>query len=204
MRWLLLGLLFFSASVNKLPAYVLSLLPAAAVLMGLGLAEAGNAAPTLTVCTVLLAAFAVAEPILPAAVPAGLSRVAPPPFRWFWLLPPALAAGVWMLERHGRRLAAVLTIAAGTAAGTVYVKQVAEPELDRTASARGLWREIAPRAAAICIDWLPRGMQYSLDYYSTAPLPTCEQRARPIELLQLQGQAPRLMPPGHHAAQVGQ
>jgi hypothetical protein len=108
-----------------------------------------------------------------------------------------------MLERGGRRTLAVLSIAAGAAAGTVYLKQVAAPDLDRTASARELWREIAPRAAAICIDWLPRGTQYSLDYYSAVPLPDCAHHPQPIELLQVQGQSPRLMPPAHRAVQGG-
>jgi len=201
--WLLLVLVFFSASVNKLPAYILPLLPAAATLWGLALAEARDAALPLAGCTVLLVAFAIAAPMLPSAIPSGISHATLPPFRWFWLLPPALAAGVWMLERHGRRTLAVLAIAAGAAAGTVYLKQAAAPDLDRTTSARGLWREIAPRADAICIDWLPRSTQYSLDYYSAAPLPDCAHHPRPIELLQVQGQPPRLMPPAHRAPQTG-
>ena len=201
--WLLLVLVFFSASVNKLPAYILPLLPAAAALLGLGLAEAGDAAPYLAGCAALLVAFAIAAPMLPSAVPSGISHATLPPFRWFWLLPLALAAAVWMLERGGRRTLAVLSIAAGAAAGTVYLKQVAAPDLDRTASARELWLEIAPRAAAICIDWLPRGTQYSLDYYSAVPLPDCAHHPQPIELLQVQGQSPRLMPPAHRAVQGG-
>jgi 4-amino-4-deoxy-L-arabinose transferase-like glycosyltransferase len=200
--WLLLVLVFFSASVNKLPAYILPLLPAAAALLGLGLAEAGDAAPYLAGCTALLVTFAIAAPMLPSAVPSGISHATLPPFRWFWLLPLALAAGVWMLERRGRRLAAVLAIAAGAAAGTVYLKQVAASDLDRTASARALWQKIAPRAAAICIDWLPRSTQYSLDYYSAVPLPDCAHHPKPIELLQLQGQPPRLNPSAHRAAQA--
>ncbi|HJT90320.1 MAG TPA: glycosyltransferase family 39 protein, partial [Bryobacteraceae bacterium] len=43
LAWVLFGLLFFSASANKLPGYILPLLPAAAALAALGLSEAGNA-----------------------------------------------------------------------------------------------------------------------------------------------------------------
>ena len=202
--WFLLVLVFFSASVNKLPAYILPLLPAAAALLGLALAETRHAAPWLAGCTVLLVAFAIAAPMLPSAVPSGISHATLPPFRWFWLLPLLLAAGVWMLERHRRRTIAVLAIAAGAAAGTVYLKQVAAPDLDRSASARPLWLEIAPRASDICIDWLPRGTQCSLDYYSLVPLPDCAHHPKPIELLQMQGQPPRLMPPAHRPAPAGQ
>ena len=202
--WLMLVLVFFSASPNKLPAFILPLAPAAAALLGLALAEARDAARYLAGCAVLLVAYTMAAPMLPSAVAAGISRAALPPFRWFWLLPLVLAAGVWILERHDRRTFAVLAIAAGAAAGTVYLKQVAAPDLDRIASARGLWQEISPRAADVCIDWLPRKMQYSLDYYSTVPLPDCAHHPKPIELLQIQGQPPRLMPPAHRAAQVVQ
>jgi 4-amino-4-deoxy-L-arabinose transferase-like glycosyltransferase len=202
--WLLLVLVFFSLPPNKLPAYILPLAPAAAALLGLALAEARDAATYLAGCTLLLVSFAIAAPMLPSAVSSGIMHTTPPAFRWFWLLPLALAAGVWMLERHGRRTIALLAIAAGAAAGTVYLKKVAEPDLDRTVSARELWQQIAPRAAGVCIDWLPRKMQYSLDYYSTVPLPDCVHHPKPIELLQMQGQAPRLMPPAHRAAQVGQ
>jgi 4-amino-4-deoxy-L-arabinose transferase-like glycosyltransferase len=201
--WVLLVLIFFSASVNKLPAYILPLLPAAAALLGLALTEAGDAAHCLAVCAVLLAAFAIAAPVLPVAVPSGITHVTMPPFRWIWLLPLALGAATWMLDRRGRRMAAVLTIAAGSAAGTAYLKWTAAADLDRTASARGLWEQIAPRAAAICIDWMPRGMQYSLDYYSGEPLPDCAQYPRPLELLELQGQPARLIPPHHGALPSG-
>jgi 4-amino-4-deoxy-L-arabinose transferase-like glycosyltransferase len=193
--WFLLGLVFFSSAPNKLPAYILPLVPAGAILIGMALAEARDAAPYLAACTVLLVVFAIAAPMLPSAVPTGITHATLPPFQWFWLLPLALAAGVWVLDRHDRRTLAVLAIAAGATAGTVYLKQVAAADLDRTASARGLWQQIAPRAAAICIDWMPRSMQYSLDYYSNVPLPDCAHHPKPVELLLLQGQPVRFGPP---------
>ena len=55
--WLVLGVLLFSISKNKLPGYVLPLLPAVAALMGLGLEEARRAGAVLVCCALLLAAF---------------------------------------------------------------------------------------------------------------------------------------------------
>jgi len=92
-----------------------------------------------------------------------------------------LAAGrrrgraAWLLESRGRRLAAVLLIAAGAAAGTVYLKWAAAPELDRTVSARALWRQISGRAEEVCIDQIERSWRYGLNYYSGTPLPECSQ-----------------------------
>jgi len=43
--------------------------------------------------------------------------------------------------------------------------------------------------------WVPRGMEYSLDYYFVPPLPPCAQRPRPVWLHQLAGQLPVLGAP---------
>jgi 4-amino-4-deoxy-L-arabinose transferase-like glycosyltransferase len=194
LAWVLLVLGFFSASANKLPGYILPLVPAAAALLGLALDELDHAAGWLAACAILLVAFPIATPMLSAAVPAGLTRALFPPFRWFWLLPLAVAAAAWTLERGGRRLAAVLCIVTGATAGMVYLKYTAAPDLNSTASARALWERIAPSQAAICVDFLPRGLQYSLDYYSVTPLPSCADHPKPLWLSQLPGQPALLTP----------
>ena len=73
----------------------------------------------------------------------------------------------------------MLLIAAGAAAGTVYLKWAAAPELDRTVSARALWRQISGRAEEVCIDQIERSWRYGLNYYSGTPLPECSQHPRP-------------------------
>jgi 4-amino-4-deoxy-L-arabinose transferase-like glycosyltransferase len=193
--WAVLWVVFFSKSANKLPSYILPMIPAAAALLGLAVAEVRNAAPWLAACAVLLMAFPIAAPLLPIAVATGLTHAPAPHFQWTWLAPVAVAALVWALDSSGRRLAAVMTIVAGAAAGALLMKNIAVRDLDRIASARTLWMELAPRQETICVDWVPRGMEYSLDYYFVPPLPPCAQRPRPVWLHQLAGQLPVLGAP---------
>jgi 4-amino-4-deoxy-L-arabinose transferase-like glycosyltransferase len=195
LAWVVFGLVFFSVAPNKLAGYVLPLLPAAAVLMALALDETAGARYWLAGCALLLVAILVAAPILPAAVASGLSRTPWPAFRWIWLLPAGIAAMVWALDSQSRRLAAVLLIAAGAAAGMVYVKRTATPELDRVASARTLWRQIAGRADQVCADNLKRDFRYGLNYYSEVPLPECGDRPKPWRVVQLPGSPPGVSPP---------
>jgi hypothetical protein len=140
-------------------------------------------------------AFPIAAPLLPIAVATGLTHAPAPHFQWTWLAPLAIAVLVWALDASGRRFAAVLTIVAGAAAGMLLMKNIAARDLDRIASARTLRMELAPRQDTICVDWVPRGMEYSLDYYFVPPLPPCAQSPRPVWLHQLAGQVPVLGAP---------
>jgi 4-amino-4-deoxy-L-arabinose transferase-like glycosyltransferase len=194
LAWLLFGLAFFSVATNKLPGYLLPLLPAAAALMGLALAEAAGARGWLALSAGLLVIFPMAVPILPAAVADGLSRAPRPAFDWTWLLPAGLAAVVWALDMRSRRMAAVLAIAAGAVAGIVYVKYAAMPALDRTASARSLWREVENRAALTCAARINRNWRYGLNYYSVDPLPECSEDPRPWWIRQVSGERPSVDP----------
>lgn len=191
---LLWGLLFFSAPLNKLPGYLMPLLPIAAALLGIALEQTRRAALVLVPCALLLAAFPVMAPVLPAAVASGLSKAPFPPFQSVWLLPLALAGAVWLLETRNRRMAAVFCIAAGAGAGVVYLKRIAMPEVDRLASSRRLWREIAADAGGVCVENIHRNWRYPLNYYSVTPLPECSAAPRPIHILQVPGHAPRVSP----------
>ena len=186
------GMVFFSVAPNKLPGYVLPLLPAVAALMGVALAEMENPRPLLACTAALLVAFPIAASVLPYAVESGISHAPWPAFRPVWLVPLASCALVWMLDLRGRRLAAVFTLASSAAAGMIYLKLQAAGELDRLASARPLWRQISPRASEICIADLTRNFSYSLNYYSVIPLPTCNMQPRRLELRQIPSGAPYL------------
>ena len=115
--WLLFVLVFFSFSKNKLPGYLLPLAPAAAALMGIALAEATRARWVLPAAALCMMAIPVALPMLPEALAAGLSRAPLPAFQWTWLLPVALALGIYWLERQGYRAAALATMAVAVTAG---------------------------------------------------------------------------------------
>jgi 4-amino-4-deoxy-L-arabinose transferase-like glycosyltransferase len=192
--WFLFGLLFFSLAANKLPGYLLPLLPALTALMGIGLAEVENPAPWLAASAVLLVTFPMVAPLLPTAVATGLSRAGWPAPSWTWLLPVAAAAAVWTMAQRGWRLAAVAAMAACTAAGFVYLKYSAMPEVNRAASARGLWSEIGTRAGDVCVDAIRRNWRYGLNYYSVTPLPDCDQQPKALVVRQIGGEPPHVGP----------
>jgi hypothetical protein len=135
-----------------------------------------------------------AAPVLPQMLVAGLSKVPFPPFRASWLLPIPLAACVWLLETRGRRVAAVFLIAAGAAAGVLYLKIAAMPRVDRMATSRDLWRQVEAGAANTCVENIHRNWRYPLNYYSVQPLPECSDVPRPIHVIQIPGQPPRIAP----------
>ena len=124
-------LLLFSISINKLPGYILPLLPAAAALMALALDEVRDARIWLAACAVLLVAFPITAQMLPGGSPERtLARPASGlPAAWLAVIAVALLA--WLLEARGKRVAAVLAVAAGAALGIGYLKSAAAPELDR-------------------------------------------------------------------------
>src|ERR1019366_8095742 len=181
--WVLAALLLFSIPFNKLPGYILPLLPAAAVLMALALDEAVDARPWLAACGALLVVFPITAQVLPAAVLNGLSRAPRPLFQAVWLAAAAVALLAWLLEARGKRVAAVLAVAAGAAVGIACVKTAATPQLERHVSARGLWREIGGRAGEVCIGNVKRDWQYGLNYYSVTPLPDCEKQPKALQVL---------------------
>jgi 4-amino-4-deoxy-L-arabinose transferase-like glycosyltransferase len=185
--WVLVVLVLFSISVNKLPGYILPLLPAAAALMALALDEVVDARLWLAACAALLVAFPITAQVLPDAVLNGLSRAPRPQFQLVWLAAAGVALGACLLEARGKRVAAVLAVAAAAALGTGYLKTVATPELDRNVSARGLWREIGGRAGEVCIGKVKRDWEYGLNYYSVTPLPDCEKQPKALQVLPAAG-----------------
>lgn len=190
---LIFGFVFFSLSKNKLPGYLLPVLPAAAVLIGSGLVEANRARWTLAAAALCLIFIPVAMPVLPQAVAAGFSRAPLPAFQWTWMAPVPLAAAVYWLDRRGRRMAALAAMAVALTCGVVILKLVDLPAIDRAVSARPLWREIAGRRDDVCVAEMHRSWRYGLNYYSVTPLPDCSASPRPIEIRQAPGGPPALL-----------
>ena len=193
----LFGLAAFSAALNKLPGYILPIVPAVGALTGVVLDEAakrGAARPLLAGCGLVLVAFPVAAAVLPDALAHGLSHVTRPRFEAAWLLAAAPALAALALDRRGKRLAAVAAVAAGVGAGVFYLKAKAAPELNESVSARGLWSHIAAHAGDVCVDGIDRSWRYGLNYYSVQPIPDCGEAPTPWWLRQEPGQRPRLVP----------
>ena len=191
------GLAFFSIAANKLPGYVLPLLPALAVLMGSALAERPRAATgLLAVCALLLVLYPVAVPLLPYAVAEGISHAPRPAFNPLWLAPLAVALLAWLLTRRERILAAVFWVAAGAAIGTIGLKAEAANRIESMASAESLWRQIAADPGQVCVeeavDRLDRGWRYGLNYYSGTPLPDCTLEPKPVRIVHSPGKPPQV------------
>jgi 4-amino-4-deoxy-L-arabinose transferase-like glycosyltransferase len=192
LAWVAFGFLFFSASTNKLPGYLLPLLPALAALMGIALAESKRAAAALSACALMLVATPLAAQLLPQALAGGLSRSALPAFSWIWLAPVAVAAVAWRTRDAGR---AVAFVAVAAAAGVFYLKLAAFPAIEHNVSARPVWNEIAARREQVCIGGMHRAWRYGLNYYSVAPLPDCAAAPKPLELRQDEAGRGRPAPP---------
>ena len=71
LAWLVFGFVFFSASSNKLPGYILPLVPAATALAGIGLAS-NWVRFAMPASTALLGAVPVVATVLPEAITSGL------------------------------------------------------------------------------------------------------------------------------------
>jgi 4-amino-4-deoxy-L-arabinose transferase-like glycosyltransferase len=193
LAWVAFGLLFFSASTNKLPGYLLPLLPPLAILMALGLEQVRRAGALLVASALLLAAYSIAAPLLPAAV-ANLWAGAPrPSFHWTWLLPIIPAACAWILEARAWRIAALAAVAAAAAIALAALKWTAGPAIDRTAAARELARTIAQHPDAVCLEPIRRDWQYGLNYYAGTGLPECASAPKPFHVIQEQGSPPQLV-----------
>jgi 4-amino-4-deoxy-L-arabinose transferase-like glycosyltransferase len=170
--WLLFGFVFFSASTNKLPGYILPLLPAAAALMGIQLSQHTNRYLA-GWCALLLTLIPFAAALLPEAVAHGLSRASLDAVRWPVVA--AIAAGAAAVFRIGRASPGWGFAAATglTAAAFVWLISATFPDLDRVASARSQWQILSGNGIPACVDDVRRSLRYSLFYYAGRELPEC-------------------------------
>jgi 4-amino-4-deoxy-L-arabinose transferase-like glycosyltransferase len=161
------GFVFFSASENKLPGYLLPLAPSACALIGIGLARLARPERAMILPVALLGIVPAASRALPATVANGL-HAAP-------ISVPAIAAGCAALAILGALGAAFLknkvvgAAFALTAAAFLWLKVSTYPALDLAATGRPLWLRERPQ----CIAAGERGMVYSLNYYAVRDLPRC-------------------------------
>ncbi len=174
--WLLYGLLFFSMAKNKLPGYLLPLLPGVAILLGAAWDSARHKAVWLSASAVVMVAVPTVAAILPDALLSGLSRthVTFAPIGLVFL---ALAASLWTLRQKPEL--AVLTVALASALGVIYLKFTRLTPLDEKVSVRAFWRLNEAAIPSACVDNVPRAQQYGLNYYAAHELPVCAAGAPP-------------------------
>jgi 4-amino-4-deoxy-L-arabinose transferase-like glycosyltransferase len=160
------GLIFFSASINKLTGYVLPLVPATCVLMGVALTRAARKERWLIASIALLGTLPLAASILPEAMVHGLRTTRIP---WASGLPSLAAAAAGVGTMYWLRSRAFQVAILLAAAGFIWAEIDLFPSLDRTASARTLWSANHPDCAPL----LARNMLYGLYYYAGKRLPDC-------------------------------
>lgn len=202
--WAGFGFLFFSASTNKLPGYLLPLMPAIAAMLGMALDRISRARVILPCVALLSAVYALAGGALPAALASGIRDAGLPPLPWSWALPSIVAAGVifWM-EIKRRRFHSLTLLALVVTLNVALLKATAIPAVDREASSRQAWMLLEDQADQVCIEQLHRAMTYGLQYYSHGRIPLCSEEARPLHLREPSrgGKAVDIVVPG---AQTGQ
>lgn len=169
--WALWGVVFFSISKNKLPGYILPVVPGVAVLLGL----AADRSPrwVLAFSAWLLSVIPALAHILGPALDHGLTKVAiPNPPAWGVVV--AGIATVWCL---GKRRHAMVAVGLLFLIPVLYMKQVAFPVLNESVSAR----EAAKRGAPVCADASKRDLYYGLNYYLDVQqkLPVCGEVSTP-------------------------
>ena len=175
LAWILWGLVFFSVFLNKLPGYLLPLIPAVAALLGILIADARERSAKISVLLAASAALLWCVPaiqdILPQALLNGLSRthVQVPVV---WILPALVFVGICtLLDRTGRRAISLTLIGLVTALSVIRLVWQIYPTLDQLYSARGFW---VSRAGSItCVSKQSRSLGYGIRYYSGRDLPDC-------------------------------
>jgi 4-amino-4-deoxy-L-arabinose transferase-like glycosyltransferase len=184
--WMVYGLLFFSISRNKLPGYVLPLLPALAIVLAVAIEKVRGAEWWLGMCGLLLIAIPMIAHALPDALLSGVRKshlvFAPGlPFA-------AVAIVAWWLAWKEKQTLAVFAVALVAISGLVFLKIRTLPELDQRVSVRGFWR--ANPAPGACLDWIRPAWVYGLNYYAGHVFPSCD--ASPPETPRINGRDDRL------------
>jgi 4-amino-4-deoxy-L-arabinose transferase-like glycosyltransferase len=189
----LFGFFFFSLSSNKLPGYVVPLLPALCAWMAASLEERGSTPRLFFWTGFSLFLIPVAASVLPEALLHGLRRAPWQGIPWEYFAFSIVAGlAALALERWNRRGMALGVLAACAAGGVVYIKMSAFPVLDRVVSARGLAQRVEAQTEPVCVYRLHRSLRYGLNYYVPDILPSCEEAPQPIEIDQAPGGLPVL------------
>jgi 4-amino-4-deoxy-L-arabinose transferase-like glycosyltransferase len=171
LAWFAWGFLFFSASRNKLPGYLLPLLPAVAALVGIATAGVRERSPKLMALLAASAALLCLVPPLENALPqvllVGMSHT-PLHLATLWIVPGLLVGLACAYgEKTAHRDLAVAVVAAVTVASVLTITWRVYPALDRQLSGR-------LTGSITCLPPTSRSQRYSIDYYLGRDLPDCK------------------------------
>ena len=163
----LFGFVFFSAMLNKLPGYLLPLLPLTLTLAGIGLARAKHPRVAIALSVSLLGLLPAAQAVVPGALAHGLRST---PIAWpmvvAWLAAAAVVGAAIALAAREYAFGAAAALAG---IGLLWLQLATFPHLDSAASARPLWLASHPE----CAPPNPRNTLYGLSYYAERQLLPC-------------------------------
>lgn len=169
------GLVFFSVSRNKLPGYLLPLLPSFFVLLGAKFEKQKTIdlpRGWLLPSAILIAAIPLLVPILTSSF--ALGRLSYSFSAKVTLLEAAyivLPLAVVTLTKHS--FPGLLLVLCMILEG-MYLKTVAYPVIDAQVSARSLWRSTSNIAEQTCDGGTDRNWIYGLNYYRGESYPSCD------------------------------
>ena len=174
--WSIWGMVFFSIFLNKLPGYILPVLPAIAALFGIALDAVTRRSimliSLLSACAALLWFVPAIQDLLPQALLSGVSRShISVPFSWIVpaLLVTLTCAFFAWLCRPGRAIALIGLV---ITASVVRLVWLVYPVLDSAISARSLAKSNAESIS--CVSESNRSLHYGLNYYLDRDLPDCK------------------------------
>lgn len=177
------GLLIFSVSLNKLPGYLLPLLPALLALScsRFTVVKKRWLFPT----AVMMALIPLTGTVLPRSLENGhfsLAALHATKVDFFFILLPVatvlLGRRSWLPD-----LLLLCVVASG-----ILVKSRVDRPLNNQVSARGLWNSVQPIADQVCDAGMNRDWLYGLSFYANHEIPACWQRPARYRL---QGQGHR-------------
>lgn len=186
-------ILFFSLSVNKLPAYILPAIPPLAILFAVAWQRAARKR-LLVGAASTLALVPLAGALLPEGLAHGVTRA------WADLEPSSLGAGILA----GAALASLAALAALKPGGTWAVPSVAAvaalallilklqsyPSASRVAGTKEFYLGQRFQLEEACIGEVRRHVAYGLRHYSEGSIPDCDSVPRPRRV---EGDPPRIV-----------
>jgi 4-amino-4-deoxy-L-arabinose transferase-like glycosyltransferase len=189
--WAVWGLVMFSLVPNKLPGYLLPLMPAVFGLVAIRLAKADTRLWWLAFCGLLVGLIPVVGWVLPKALADGLSAVDFRAMPWGYVgVGFVLSILVAWVAKRGWRDAAVGVVTLAAVAGVVWLKLGVMPVLDREASARAVWKVVAGKGQ-VCVEDVGRKWMYGLNYYAGRPLKECSSEVSAVQLTEVNGRLER-------------
>jgi 4-amino-4-deoxy-L-arabinose transferase-like glycosyltransferase len=183
--WVLFGFVFFSAGKNKLPGYVLPLVPIVCILIAAALEDVSwttRVSPILAITSGLLVTFGLQIlPALPRLLNEGWTRTPLTAQPWHWLAGLCVAVAVWWIARSGRKTVTLCAVSGVVLSGLVWVKfSPIASDIDRNASARSLSKTAAKDG---CVHPNDRDLRYGLSYYWGFEVPECNDDTLPKRIL---------------------